>query len=404
MLAAMRTLALALLAATACEEPQPVLELGSGRCDEVVLAAREEALHYWDVRALAMERVGGDRGWAIGRDPGNRVMLQAWPEGPGFDLSKLGPVQAFRLLPGLHPGQTWMTLDRGDKLRVWRLGSAAEGAGVEAPDLAGFPGPAGEWRRRLLIVDGVPYLLAAPAIEFEEHITLYVAALDPETLALGTIWPIEFTRPCLELYGPDPAWCASEQNAWVDILDVAEAGSVAGGVALLGIRQSGADGQYAVLELHHQDGPAGPIAIRRDGFFIPGSSYGSFGAGLTGQLAADADNLYVFIHVIASDDWWRLNYMPLRGDPAYGQASPETAYPLWTGPLVQLGTRAVLGDFARGRWTLAPVRGGVVELDVRASITVEAEARISSAGREQLLVMPPSGHAQRVVAGCAADE
>ena len=40
MLATMRTLALALLAATACEEPLPVLGVGSGGGEGVVVAAR----------------------------------------------------------------------------------------------------------------------------------------------------------------------------------------------------------------------------------------------------------------------------------------------------------------------------------------------------------------------------
>lgn len=396
----MRNLAVALLALTTCDEPQPTLELGSDGCTAVALEVRDPAvLPGWNVVALAAERVGGDSAWALARDPEGRPTLKAWPTGPGFDLSGLGPIGQFRLLPGLAPGQTWMTQEPPGKLRVWRLGAAAEGAGVEAPDLGAFPGP-GAWSRRLLLVDGLPHLLAAPRIEDGDVVTLYVAALDPETLALGTIWPVDFRRPCVAL---DIPGCIHESGgAAVEILDVAEAGSVGGAVALLAIRLPGFDALSTMLELHTREAGTAPSTLRRDGFFIPGNQSSWPDTGLRGQLAADAGALYTLVGTDVFDEASYLHYMALR-DTGYEYLNYAQDYRAWDGPLVQLGKRAVLGWFTEdGRFSLAPLRFGSLETDVTAHISLASTTHVSSAGREQLLVRPATGPAMRVVASCAA--
>ncbi len=401
----MRTLlALALLGLTACDGPALSLELdSSGSCAAIALETVDEALlPGWTIAAMVAERDEGAGAWILALDPKGRTMLQPWPTGAGIDLSTLGEPYEFDLQPGLIEDESWLVLDRPERMRVWRLGPAARGEIQEVPGLAEFPGP-GDWTRRLLLVGDTPHVLAVPVATLEAVPRFHIAAIDPQTLALGPVWPIDFVQDCRAdtfLGCIDFDFTGDS----VEMLAVTAAGSMRGGAVLLALGApnpefgSGHDAFLTTLTLYMDQAGGPPIAGRKDGSLIPGTS----GRGhLQAQFATDSRSLFFVARLVSWDASLRellLNVVDL--DPAAGSDRPQYTDTIAVGMLLQLGARAVVGGFAQGRWGLAPLVGGEVDTTVKGSVELDSNARVTSVGREQLLLRPSIGPARRVRARC----
>lgn len=399
----MRSLALALLAVSACDEPQPALDVDVRGCAGIHLEVRDAALlPGWEVEAIAAERVQGDSGWALVRDRSAHWTLKAWPTGPEHPLVGLDAADEPRLLPGLREAETWLAIDGPAQVRVWRLGEAAQGELDEVPGLGKWPGP-GPWTRRLLFIGDTPHLLAAPRVTADEMPVLKLAPIDPRTLTLGATAAIEVGAFCHDPRSDLDACAAQRPPIAFEILDVTAAGSMAGGAALLGVRQATPPPapnqtllEYLALELHR--GPDdGPPDVRRH-WDLHVLAHGS--ARLSGQIATDAASLFTLtdpLELASEPGLLELSVAALRGRVRRLRAAE---FPARDGPLLQLGGRAVLGDFEAGRWSIAPLRSRDIDATVSGSLALDEDARISSAGREQLLVRPATGAAWRVVAIC----
>lgn len=401
----MRTLALALLAATACEEPQPVLDVEIRGCAGIRLDVREAVLPDQDVEALVADRVQGDTAWVVTRHQDLTLWLKASHGDAAHPLETLDAT-LLRLVPGSRDAETWLVFDHPDYPRVWRLGESTAGEVTEVPDLGGWPGP-GTWTRRLLFIGDTPHLLAAPRTALPERIELKLVALDREALTLRATYTIDITPRCRDDETGELYLCNLVMNhddpVTLQILDVIEAGRMAGGAALVGINAlAPPTGEKTYFPIYRT------VILHRDGDDRPPQVHGSPGwhviakgpAQLFGQMATDGNLLFRLTDNLLGE---------VRGGPqlffdVIGRDSEEFA--IWDLPqgdmLLQIGERAVLGNLDDGRWTLAPLRGTRLETDAGGSITLPAGARITSAGREQLLVRPKHGPALRVVATCEA--
>lgn len=391
---------LALLGLAACEDPALSLDLDSGSCVALALEIVDEALlPGWKVTAMVAERVEGEGAWIVAEDPEGRTMLQPWPVGEGIDLSGLGDADEFDLQPGLQEGESWLALDRPGRVRVWRLGPSARGELQEVPGLADFPGP-GDWTRRLLFVGDTPHLLAVPVATVEAVPRFQIAALDRQTLTLGPIWPIDYVQDC---WGEAPWDCAYSEfpGDSVDMLAVTAAGSMRGGAVLLaqGSPQPeyaiGHDAFISVLTLYIDEAGGPPISLRKDGWSLAGT--GSSLGSLQGLLATDGRSLFSAASLEGppgATDELQVGAMTL--DPTFGSDRPQYLYGGTVGALLQLGARAVVGEFAQGRLSLTPLDDGRVDTTLPGSIALDPDVRVTSAGREQLLLRPISGPARRV--------
>lgn len=402
----MRTLALALLGLVACDAPSPTLTFDDVQCSTMLLEVHDALLPGWEVAALAAEQVHGDTAWVLGADPEGRVMLQPWPTGPGFELSGLGELDDFRLLPGAPARESWLVLDRPEDTRVWRLGEAARGEGVEVTGLGELqPG----WTRRLVFIAGAPFLAAVPPTLPASGLRVQVAAIDPRSLTFGPWVVLDAGQPCLA--SDDTTYCPTEpREAWVEVLDVTGAEG-AGGAAtlLLGMRDLVPPGelpeyapQFTLLALDVV-GPDATLTLTRQ----PNSSApdDEIEARLRGRLAEDETYVYILIQLVthpdgaperpnlftyehASGNFWNLHYT----DPTN------------TTDLLQIGAYPMLGrawGWGSWIWSLTPIMPRRAPPDYLDTLELASAARVTSAGREQILVVPESGSAMRVVAGCA---
>lgn len=384
-----------------CDGAELALDLDDGaRCAGIALEVVDEPLPGWKIASMVAEEVEGEGAWIVAVDPEGRTMLQPWPEGEGYDLSEFGAAEEFDLQPGLRAGESWLVLDRPERVRVWRLGLAAAGVMQEVPGLADFPGP-GDWTRRLVFVGDMPHLLAAPVTTLEAVPRFQVAAIDPGTLTLGQVWPVDLTQNC---WADTPASCLYLAGDSVELLAVAPAGSMRGGAVLIAsgsLGSEGATGRDALLStltLYIDDEGGAPIAVSLAASLVPGS--GSYQGHLQGQLAADDRSLFTGVRLVSPDvpqRTYQVRAMDLN--PA---AADRPMYSTWwqVNALLQLGERAVIGLFAEGRLSLTPLDGPAIDTTITGSVELDPDAQVTSVGREQLLLRPTTGPARRVRARC----
>ena len=395
-----------LLGLAVCDGAELSLEFDSGaRCAAIALEVVDEPLPGWKIASMVAEEIEGDGAWIVAEDPEGRTRLQPWPAGEGLDLSELGAAEQFDLQPGLREGESWLVLDRPERVRVWRLGRAASGVVEEVPGLADFPGP-GDWTRRLLFVDDTPHLLAAPTTTPEAVPRLQVAAIEPATLRLGQVWPVDLGQSC---WGDTPSSCLYLAGDSIEMLAVTAAGSMNGGAVLIASGSlsvefaTGRDAYLSTLALYINDEGAAPIAHTGFGTLLPGS--GSHQGYLQGQLATDTRALFSGVRLVRPEippGELQLQISELQAvaevRPAYTQVFGEVR------ALLQLGERAVVGLFTEGRMSLLPLDGPSIDTTITGSIELDPDAKVTSVGREQLLLRPSTGPARRVHARCIPDD
>ena len=108
--------------------------------------------------------------------------------------------ELWAILPGL-PGQTLMKL-------VPELGLVAHNDALGNFPIAGPTPPCPtSFSRILVLAEGRPYVLAAPDCSAGAGLVLHLLAIEPESLAFGLSWDLEFD-PCLG--SEDPSACAYE--------------------------------------------------------------------------------------------------------------------------------------------------------------------------------------------------
>ncbi len=398
----MRTLpALLLLGLAVCDSAELSLDLdGGARCAAIEFETVDEVLPGWKVASVAAEEVEGEGAWIVAEDPEGRTMLQPWPAGEGLDLSGLGHAEEFDLQPGLLAGESWLVLDRAGRVRVWRLGPAASGAVQEVPGLAEFPGP-GDWTRRLLFVGDTPHLLAAPRKSLTAAPRFQVAAIEPGTLALGQVWPVDLAPYC---WGDTPWDCFFLAGDSFEMLAVTEAGSMRGGAVLVASGEltdeiaTGRDAFISTMALYVNDESPAPIAVFMFGSLLSGS--GSHQGYLQGQLATDTGALFSAARLVSSESpsrEFQLQVVDLN-PAAVGRPSSSTWWQV--DALLQLGERAVIGLLAEGRLSLTSLHGPTIDKAVAGSVELAPDAQVTSVGRQQLLLRPTSGPARRVRARC----
>ena len=408
---------LAVLAAACVVTPAPDLAIDTGRsCSGIVLEVRDpKVLPGWDVHALAVERSDGDSAWALASDGKGRLQLTGWPAGPALDLSALGSPADFKLVTGAIEGQTWLLLDQPEAMQVWRLDDAASGGLFAGPPIAGFPA-AGAWTRRLVFLDQVPYLIAVPASGDASTVELQLARLDEDTLTPEPAVALPLWRTCPEQPGAEDSLCPQglvTGPATLELLSTTEAGSLGGAAVMVGMYTSimadppAMTATYTTLvvtvELRSLGPDQPPAMIRRElpiwttaGPVVITSSF----------IAADSNSLYWLsgVESLFDDGGLLVNkdflYRASRDNLDVNETRPlETADKAYRSHLLQIGGRAAFGQIQGQRWTITPVYPAGLDVRIKASYTLDADARVSLAGRGEFLVHGPSG-ASRVAAAC----
>lgn len=405
----MRSVALALLALGACDGPSPTLELDAIGCAAIVLDVRDEILPGWEITGLAAEQSGGDTAWVLGADPEGRVRLMPWPTGPGVELSALGEIGDFRLLPGPVDSESWLVLERPGKIRVWRLGEAARGEIIEVPGLAHLP-PEPDWTLRLVFIGGGPFLVAVPRRLPASGLILQVAGIHPRTLALGEFHQLDAQT----VFFAEAKLVKDPFGGLVEILDVNEAGRIPGAALLLGIRDTGSlvdegppghlrapgprgyDPVYTVVELL-DTGPEGTIELRR--WPNVGDLVGRPEYGMRGQIAVGARSIFTLTWAVDGPEREHYNFTVIGREDTRFEADDFDSDSK-SNSLLQLGAHPMLGQFEAGRWVPRPLQEEASRPSI-AGLELARGAQVTSAGHEQLLVRPVAGPALRVVASCA---
>ncbi|MCY0990112.1 hypothetical protein OV203_23435 [Nannocystis sp. ILAH1] len=398
----------------------PGLVLDIGRmCRDIELAVADpDVLPGWRIHAAAIARSGEDATWYLASEHPGELALRRVPEDiPGVDLTTVGATHEFTLSRGPIEGQIWLTLDRGDEARLWRIDE--DGAELSAgPTLAGFPGDAStEWFYRLVFLGHSPHLLALPRLTRAGEVPVHVAAVTPE-LELGERWALTATVTCPPL---------SELNCpllWedlreLDVLDVAEPGSVAGAALLISIATLPDEGpapempaavfQTLVISLALQrDATAeAPVLTRRDhvawttaGPVLPSPA----------QIAADPLGIYVLAGLVPGPDGSSADATPadylyhadlLKADGAdEGDVIALLDRDLHS-HLLQLGSRVALGQLPTKHWYVAPLDGVTIDEDIVGTLEVGEQATLLRAGRGQVVVRAQSAPTRRVQIACA---
>ncbi len=386
---------------TAClPDPPEVVVAGQG-CESIALAVADPAvLPGWTVHAMVAERVGGDTVWTLASDPKGALMLQPWPHGPALELTDLGEADDFSLLPGRDEGESWLLLARQDRLRVWRLGAAAQGEVVASPDLTGFPGP-GRYAYQLLMIGDVPYLLATTTGVPSNGLRFQLAPLDPEHLTLGKPGPSEkFSALCQPVDGDGCRLLSGSTLTEVRALAVSEPGRMAGAAALFGLRFTPVDSiSPAFITLQAIDRGAGrhpELIARMIGLFAAQDVLAQ-----RGRLATDGTGLYSSALVAEVDGSIETSGFGL----AYTWLADRTSSFSWLfwdqgGPLLQLGDQVIVGGFEGEHWQFSRVEHGRITTPIQSDVQLVLETQMWSAGHEQLFVRPPGGPAMRIAAQC----
>ncbi len=431
MLAVMRswlTAAVALPVLT-CTAPALDLTIDTGtRCTGVAVEVLDDAvLPGWTVHALAVLDQAGDEGWALATDPMKRLWLQPLPSGPGLELTELVDAGLLELMPGPIPGEVWLLFDRPEGARVWRLGSPSQGEIREAPDLTEFPAEDLGWSRRLVFVGATPYLLAAPGSGEASTLTLQLARLDRETLAIADTWSIEFWGTCGEVpedAEPGDGCTASlfEEVTEIELLAVTQADGAGAAVVLVGLHAVQAGETPEMPMRHHTE--VSSLELRDAGVDLPPDAYRHIRVPWDtetelkfslAQVGADGDDMYVLAGVsqppdaeqslLQSDYAVRAEHSDERDSGindnfAYFDKELRTH-------LLQVEGEVAIGQFLEGEWRVAPIvkENDLAKVDTSliAGLPVAEGSVARGAGFGQFLIRPPDGAAMRVTLGCADD-
>jgi len=431
MLAAMRLwLASAVaLPVLTCTAPELGLMIDTGtRCTGVAVEVLDDAvLPGWTVHALAVLDVSGGDGWALATDPGKRLWLQPLPAGPGLDLTELADAGVLELMPGPIPGEAWLLFDRPEGARVWRLGSPINGEIREAPELALFPGEDLGWSRRLVFVGATPYLLAAPGSGDASTLTLPLARLDRETLAIVDMWSVEFWGSCGEVpedAGPDGGCMATlfEEITEIELLAVTQADGAGAAVVLVGLHSVQPSETPELPGRHHTE--VSSLELRDAGADLPPDAYRHIRAPWDtetelkfslAQVGADDEDMYVLAGVAqppdAEQSLLQKDYAVRaeHSDERESGINDNFAYfdkELRT-HLLQVEGEVAVGQFLEGEWRVAPIvkenDRARVDTSLIAGLPVAEGSVVRGAGFGQFLIRPPDGAASRVTLGCADD-
>lgn len=431
MLATMRswlTAAVALPVLT-CTAPALDLTIDTGtRCTGVAVEVLDDAiLPGWTVHALAVLDATGEEGWALATDPAKRLWLQPLPAGPGLELTELADAGLLELMPGPIPGEAWLLFDRPEGARVWRLGSPSQGEIREAPDLTGYPMDDLGWSRRLVFVEATPYLLAAPGSGDASTLTLQLARMDRETLALADSWDIEFWGTCGEVPedGEPGEGCTAslfEEIPEIELLAITQADGAGAAVVLVGLHAVQPSETPELPGRYHTE--VSSLELRDAGVDLPPDAYRHIRVPWDtetelkfslAQVGADGDDMYVLAGVAqppdAEQSLLQKDYAVRaeHSDERVSGINDNFAYfdkELRT-HLLQVEGEVAIGQFNAGEWLVAPI----VKLNDRATVDESlvaalpvAEGSVArGAGFGQFLVRPPDGPAMRVTLGCADD-
>jgi hypothetical protein len=410
----------ALLAACSPVTP-PGLVLDVGRtCEDIELAiADPDVLPGWTIHAAALARSDEDTTWYLASENPGELALRRVPEDIfGVDLSVVGAPHEFTLARGPIEGQVWLMHDRADQARLWQV-DEADATVLAGPPYPGFPADASTaWLRRLVFLGHSPYLIALPRATRVGEIMVHMAAITPE-LELGERWslPAKAVCPPLSELNCPLFW---EDLRTLDVLDVAEPGSVAGAALLLSIASTGepidpdmpATYQTHIISVTVQHDPTAerPVLTRRDhvawatdGPVLPSPA----------QIAADPLGIYVLAGLVPGPDSSSANattadYL-FRSDLLGAEATDESGVIAVLGKdlsshLLQLGGRVAIGQLPGEWWYVAPIDGVTVEEDIVGILEVGDRVRLLRAGRGQAVVVGDTMPSRRVRIACAAPD
>ena len=398
------SLLLTLLAAPACLPDPPAVVLGGEGCDAIDLAVLDPAvLPGWIVHSLVAQRDDGDAVWTLATDPEGALTLKSWPGAPILGLADVGDAADFSLIPGRVDGESWMLLDRQEHLRVWRLGSAADGEFFASPDLSGFPGPGG-WSYSLHLIGDAPYLLAAATGVPVKSMRFHLARLDPDDLSLGPAGPvIRFADLCMppsEL--PCSTFTTSTALAEVDALAATEAGTMAGAAVLLGVTfatDASPLSGFVVLQMNDHGSDLSPTIVGRIiGQMQPYGVPDTLAPRLHGRLASNGEYLFASMIGQEADDpdppaAYMHSYLRLADHDSPAHASYSTR----NGPSLQFGREAVMSGLEDGRWEIELLKR---DTSLTADLVLPNRTQVWSAGHGQWFARPPGGPAMRLGASC----
>lgn len=204
-------------------DPRQPLDLGELEgtsnlaCSELIYEAVELS---GELHGVLMDAEGRG-GWAlislVGQS-GPRLALERLPasedelETP-FVVLGFSPQlrELTELRAGSSPGEIWAFIDAPEQATLVRA-APEQGELVRNELLSNFPlgDPSGfgcpsAYTRELIILSGVPHVLALPDCSETPGLTLELLTLDPELLNFGQNWQLEFD-PCADTL--DPAACA----------------------------------------------------------------------------------------------------------------------------------------------------------------------------------------------------
>ncbi|HEY8374897.1 MAG TPA: hypothetical protein VIK91_00355 [Nannocystis sp.] len=413
--------ALAALLAACEPAPAPGLVLDVGRvCGDITLAVADaDVLPGHAIHAAAIPRSGADAAWLVAGDPNQRLWLRRVPEDiPGVELTSLGPAHQFTLERGPIEGHVWLTQDRDDGVRVWRVDEAT-GTIATSPQLLPFPDAATAWIRRTVFVSGSPHLVAFPRKSEVGRLRFYLTPLDA-SLASGVRWTLEAEVACAPLSELScPLLWDDERD--VAVLDVAEAGSIAGAAILLAITtppEAVAEPEappshvthFVTIVIQRDAADGAPVVTRRDFPMAP-----TQGPTLPrpAQLAADPLGLYVLVGLIPGPDSSGANasdkdFLYRTDLVALGMSESSDLMALLPketrSHLLQLGSRVALGQLRDGTWHVAPIEDATIRAEIVGSLAVGDEVVLHRAGRAQVVFTGGGLPSRRATIACGDRE
>lgn len=413
-----------------CTAPALDIAIDTGaRCNTVGVVVLDAAvLPGWTVHALVVLDPSGDEGWALATRPDARVVLQPLPGGAALDVTDLAAAGPLVLQPGPVPGEAWLSFDGPDGMRVWQLGSPAQGGVREAPDLSAFPsGDEVEWSRRLIFVGTAPHVLAVPDEGDAATLVLPLARLGRDTLQIEASWDINYWWMCDQDVDDDDSCIDTiyDPTVRLDLLGATQADGADTSVVLIARHAA------ATSETPDQPGlhltSVDTLELRNAGPGRPPDAYQhrrvswSDVVPLTvspAYVAADELGLYVLAGVVAPEGVERPgldndelvsarhgNQWNADDDNWYQYADKRDR-----SMLLQVEGEVAFAKFIEGEWRVAPVvrtaAMTTVDESLIAGLPVPDGSVARGAGFGQFLIRPPQDPAMRVRLACvdAADE
>lgn len=403
----------------ACEPVSPPgLVLDVGRvCQDIALeVADPDVLPGATLHAAAIPRSGEDAAWLLAHDASQALWLRRVPgDIPGVELTAYGPARAFALQRGPLEGQVWLTLDRDEGARLWRVDEATATI-TEGPPLLDFPDAEPDWIRRTIFVGSSPHLVAFPRASTVGELPVHLAAITP-ALELGERWSLIAEvecQPLSELACP-LLW---DDLRDVAVLDVAEAGSIAGAAILLAITSpldvpsdplmpSAFETHLVSVVIQRDAAAEQPVVTRRD--HVAWATDGAVQP-WPAQIAADPLGLYVLAGLIPGPDSsgasaTENDYLFRTDLLAAGDSDPGQVIALLPkdtrSHLLQLGSRVAIGQLPGTVWHVAPIEGMTIHEDIVGSLEVGKDAELLRAGRAQVVVRADEHPSRRVRIACA---